>query len=345
MARILSLLFLVAATVVAVAFNATKPRVLILHSYQPNYAWTRDVNVGVERVARKWSDYSVRWHYMDTQQTGDKDGLRRAGIAARRAIDRFDPQVLIAVDDAAQDLAGRHYVERKDMDIIFAGVNGSVTSYGYDGAQNVTGVFERRPLEAVREMILAIEQQRGERRAAPVLLYLMDPSPSVARDREFVAAFDWSPVEFQGAIVVEDFAHWREQVLALSEMGVDYLLVANYRALPRDKDDPSFPTPREVMEWTEEHSPVPVIGVNVFNVEDGGAIALGPSPFEQGEVAARLAETLLEQHLHGEALPRVINRHYVVAMNAKALARRGLKLPRIYETFARTTATYLGDGP
>jgi hypothetical protein len=38
-------------------------------------------------------------------------------------------------------------------------------------------------------------------------------------------------------------------------------------------------------------------------------------------------------------------RHYVVAINAPALARRELELPQIYETFARTTFTYVESEP
>lgn len=40
-------------------------------------------------------------------------------------------------------------------------------------------------------------------------------------------------------------------------------------------------------------------------------------------------------------MPAVYNRHYVVAMNAGALAERGLRLPQIDETFARTTFTFI----
>ncbi|MCP5117868.1 MAG: hypothetical protein GY953_44175, partial [bacterium] len=86
---------------------------------------------------------------------------------------------------------------------------------------------------------------------------------------------------------------------------------------------------------------IPVIGINVFNVEDGAAIAVGASPFEQGEVAATMAETLLEQGIRGKELAMVVNHQYVVAIQQNALRKRDLKLPQIYETFARTTSTYI----
>jgi len=337
----LSILFLVAVTLTAVAFNAVKPRVMILHSYHPDYPWTRDVDVGIARIAKRWTDYSVAWHYMNTKNLSDKESLRYAGIVARRAIDRFDPMVLIAVDDLAQKLAAKHYVDHPSMNIVFSGVNGSAKPYGYEGAENVTGIFERKPWQAVKEMVLTLEREKSQPNPEPSIRYLMDPSPSMQRDRVFIEDFDWSPLHFSGTYVAENYQRWKQHVRALPGQQVDYLLLANYRKLPRSEADPSFPPPAEIMRWTEANSTVPVIGVNVFNVEDGGAIAVGASPFEQGEVAATMAETLLEQGLRGKELAMTLNRQYVVAIQQDALSKRDLKLPQIYETFARTTATYI----
>jgi hypothetical protein len=62
-------------------------------------------------------------------------------------------------------------------------------------------------------------------------------------------------------------------------------------------------------------------------------------------MAATLADELLKQDQRGAAMPMVDPRHYVVAINESALARRGLELPQIYETFARTTFTYVESTP
>jgi len=343
-AQALSILFLVTAMVTAVAFNAAKPRVMILQSYHPDYPWTRDVDAGIERIARRWTDYSVTWHYMNTKNLSDKESLRYAGIVARRAIDQFDPLVLIAVDDLAQKLAAKYYVDHPNMSIVFSGVNGSAEPYGYEGAENVTGIFERKPWQAVKEMVLTLEREKAQPNPRPTIRYLMDPSPSMQRDRAFIDAFDWSPLHFGGTYVAENYDRWQQHVQALHDQQIDYLLLANYRKLPRSETDPSFPPPAEIMGWTEAYSAIPVIGVNVFNVEDGAAIAVGASPFEQGEVAATMAETLLEEGLRGQDLAMRLNRQYVVAIHQDALSKRDLRLPQIYETFARTTATYIEGG-
>jgi ABC-type uncharacterized transport system substrate-binding protein len=344
-ARILSILFLAGLTVLAIQVNLSKPRVMILQSYDPNYAWTRDVDEGIRRIAKNWTDKTVTWHYMNTKQLSDPDSLRYAGIVARRAIDRFAPNVLIAVDDLAQNLAAKYYVDREGMSIVFSGVNGRIDQYGYNDAANVTGIYERKPLQAVKDLIMTLERTEGDVDSEPSILYLMDPSPSMARDRALVEGFDWAPIRFKGAYVARDYMDWQARVSELRSDDVDYLLVANYRKLPRAQRSREFPRPEEIMGWTERQSAVPVIGVNVFNVEDGAAIAVGASPFEQGEVAARLAERIIDEGLIARDVDQVYNRHYVVAMNAKACEERGLRLPQIYETFARTTFTFIEGEP
>lgn len=341
-ALILSIAFFVGVAAYAVAFNATKPRIMILQSYDPEYAWTRDVDAGIRRISMDWTNYSVSWHYMNTKRLSDPESLRYAGIVARRAIERFDPDVLIAVDDPAQRLAARYFVGHPRMEIVFAGVNGSIEPYGYGGADNVTGVLERKPLQAVKDLVLTLEQEALEaNRSTPSIHYLMDPSESMARDRHRVDAFDWSPLHFAGTTVAEDYPSWQAYVRALPDRDDAYLLVANYRQLRRSETDSEMVPPNEVMSWTEANSPIPIIGVNVFNVEEGAAVAVGASPFEQGEVAANLAEELLQEDLRGGQVAIERPRYYVVAINEAALAKRGLELPQIYETFARTTFTYV----
>jgi len=345
--KIMSLLFVVVIIITAIIFNSQKPRVMILHSYQKDYAWTRDINVGFERVLKTWVGYSVTWHYMDTKKHNDKDWLTRAGIIARRAIDKTDPQVLIAVDDFAQSLAAKYYVNKPGIQIVFAGVNGSVEPYGYIGADNVTGIFEHKQLKPVKETVLALEARKrtlagmenGDK-GAPKLLYLMDPSASIKRGKPFIDNYNWEPVHYSGAVIADNYSHWKQLVLGKGKE-VDYILISNYRKLPRSDTDERFMDPKEVMTWTEAHSMVPVIGINVFNVEDGAMLSVGVSPYEQGEVAAKLAEKLIKEEIKAQEIPFQKNKMYIIAMNESLLNKRDLSLPSIYEAFGRATENFI----
>lgn len=68
------------------AVNVNKPRVLVLHSYDTEYSWTRDISTGLTRTFSNKA-YTMRWHYMDTKRNPDEAFKQRAGLLARRIID------------------------------------------------------------------------------------------------------------------------------------------------------------------------------------------------------------------------------------------------------------------
>jgi ABC-type uncharacterized transport system substrate-binding protein len=358
LSRSLSVLFLVMVIATVLLSNLNRPRVMILHSYSTDYSWTNGVNVGLRRVTDQWSNYAVTWHYMDTKKRSDNKWLQLAGLTARKAIEQWEPDVLIAVDNLAQELAAKHYVNHPDISIVFAGINGSIAPYGYQNADNVTGILELRQLDGLRETILALECDReksdcpGANNRPIRVLYLLDASKSVAGDRRSVDDFHWEPLDYQGSYVAQDWDDWKTLVRS-SAAKTDYLIVTNYRQLSCSKTDKhsSFVPASAVMAWTDANSPVPVIGLQVFNVEDGGMLAIGPSPYEQGEEVGRMAEAILKNRGKkdnrplSKRSPIKPNKHYIVALRKPAMEQRMLRLPHIYESFARAANTYVESIP
>lgn len=332
-------LFLIVIATIAVTYNINKPRIMILHSYHPDYAWTRDVNVGIERIAKDWGRYRVIWHYMDTKKHHDQRWRLQASLIAKRAIENAEPDVLIIIDDLAQKLVGKDYVNHPNIQIVFAGVNGSIEPYNYQNANNVTGIYERKQLQAIKETVLTLEQNREQVRDHPRLAYIIDESTSLKQGLPYFESFDWQPLNFLKPIHAKTYNEWKTAVKGIDQEA-DYLLIANYRKVRLSHDNPEVPPPHEIMTWTENNSPIPVIGVNVFNTEEGAMISVGVSPYEQGEVAASMAERIIKENISASAIPIQNNKHYVVAMNNKALKKRGIVMPSIYEAFGRATANF-----
>ena len=168
--------------------------------------------------------------------------------------------------------------------------------------------------------------------------FLGDTSHSVKRDAEYLASFDWAPVDYQGGVFVDSFSQWQESVREIGK-NVDFLLVGGYRKLHKDGEK-GFVPPKQVMSWTEANSPVPVIGMNVFNTTDGAMLSVGVSPYEQGEAAAEIAFHLLHDGWPISQLPIRTSQQYVISIRKNALDQRGLKLPKIFEAFSRATNNY-----
>jgi hypothetical protein len=327
-------LFLLATLAVTVSYNLNKPRLLVLHSYDPGYAWTRDASEGVQRVLSRYPHFAVRWFYMDTKRYPWPEFKAKTGLAARNAIERWRPDVVILIDDDAQDMVGRHYVNHSRIKLVFAGVNGGVDDYGYTGADNVTGIFERKDLAALKTALLSLQGMppgRGPLR----LIHIADSSGSVAHDEQRFRVFDWSPLQNRPSRLVDDFDAWKQAVRE-AQTESDFIVTSNYRKIRRSAADSGLVPPAEIVAWTLANSRIPVIGTNGFFVEDGGELAIGTSPFEQGEVAARMAAQLLEGQPAAD-IERVSTRQFVVFMRSQRLQARGLTLPPLYEAFARAT--------
>lgn len=335
-------LFLGGLIVLFVYFNITRPRLLILHSYDTTYSWTRDVNVGLRRILDHYTNYAVRWHYMDTKRHPDPSFKRVAGIGAQRAIELWRPHVLIAIDDDAQEFAAKHFVNHSDINLVFAGVNGEIEPYGYTGASNVTGILERKQLQAVKEIAQVVGTSLGLPNPLRIL-HIGDTSGSVAEDAKFMDQFDWAPVRFLGSKLVGTFDGWQQSIAKAPETA-DIILITNYRRLARSSTDKSLVPNREVMGWTINHSHLAVIGTNVFNVEDGANLAVGVSPYEQGEVAAKMAISLIEGHQEASGIAVRSTQQYIVSMRKQGLQQSGIVLPSVYEAFARATNNFF-DAP
>lgn len=337
------ILFFLIMGAVIVWINSHKPRILVLHSYDSDYVWTQDVTVGLERVLNGKNWFSVRHHYMKTNKFNDEENLRRASIAGRRVVDEFQPDVLLAIDDHAQQLVAMHYVDRAGISIVFAGINGTIEPYNYHVATNVTGILERKQVAAIREAILMIDRQQQQFRGddRPVrAVYLYDPAYSAKQDADYLASFaGWGPIDYQGGILATNFDEWQRIVKDLAGK-VDYLLVSGYRNLPRSATNRTFVKPEEVMRFTEANSTAPVIGMNVFNTKDGAMLSIGVSPYEQGETSAGMALEILGGEKKPRDIPLRTARQYVIALRNGALRQRHISVPQMFEAFARATNNY-----
>lgn len=338
--RILMGAFIVGALAAFVWINVSKPRVLILHSYDTEYIWTRDINVGLNRVLQN-KPYTLRWHYMDTKRNPDEPFKQRAGILARRIIDDWAPSLIIAVDDDAHRYAVKLYANHPTIKIVFAGINGDIAPYGYDKATNVTGILERKQWGAVKSLLDEAVRPRVPADRPVRIAYVGDTSGSVKEDTHFLEAFDWKPFVLHRSRLVKTFDEWKAEVRKANQEA-DVLITTNYRRIQVSETDAKrFVAPEEIVKWTEDNTTkIPVIGTNGFYVEDGGMMALATSPFEQGRVAAEMTIKILDQKLEPKSIPIQSTQQFISYMRADRLAQNNFRVPQVYESFSRAMNNY-----
>ena len=338
--RVLMAVFLLCALGAFIAVNVSKPRVLVLHSYDTEYIWVRDINVGLSRVLNT-KPYTVRWHYMDTKRNPDEAFKQRAGILAHRIIEDWDPTLIIAVDDDAQRYAAKDYAGHPKIKIVFAGINGEIVPYGYDKVSNVTGILERKQWRGVKNLIDETVRSRVPAERAVKIAYVGDTSGSVKEDTKFLNEFDWKPFVLHRSKLVKTFDEWKSEVRR-ANLEADVLVTTNYRRIQiSDADEKKMVPPEELVKWTEDNtSKIPVIGTNGFYVEDGGMMALATSPFEQGRVAGEMTVQILDKGVLPKDIPVQSTQQFISYMRAERMRENNFKVPQVYESFSRAMNNY-----
>lgn len=333
-------LFTITFYIIAVYFSIERKRVLVLHSYSPDYAWTRDVEIGMRRVFGSHSFFTLRSHYMDTKNHPEAPFIEKAILKAKEVIKLMEPDILIAVDDDAQRVA-KTYLNHPRLSIIFTGVNGSPAMYGYDKAFNVTGILERLPLRGLQDTLRLLGALSAKQPTR--VTHLSDASLIVRLDDAYIHAYQWdASIQLMPSHLVETFDEWKKAVYQCNKE-VDYILISNYRKIYKDAMKTNLVPPRTVMDWTMQNATVPVIGMNGFVAEDGAHLAVSTSPYEQGIVAAQMALSILTNQKKPAQIPVAQTQQFIISL--KQGAKELSNLPIIYESFARYADRYYVASP
>ena len=288
-------------------------RVLLVHSYHPEYPWVASITEGV-REGLQGSEAVLEILYMDTKRRTDEEWKVRAGQLAQQKVEQWSPDVVIAADDNAQQYFVRGYVG-ESLPIVFCGVNQDPSKYGYP-ASNVTGVLERPNLKEAVQFLAGV---RPVRRIA----LLSDDCQTSVGALNFMKNIPVD-VEIVDVRIVSDFEDWKSAIRQYNDQ-VDALGIYMYHTIKRQGEVQSM-EPRAVMEWTSANVTIPTFGFFDFAIADGVALGLVESGGEHGYKAAQYALWIL----HGTplaALPVIrANRGQKMA-NRAAAARVGLALP------------------
>ncbi|MBF0445226.1 MAG: hypothetical protein HQL68_06525 [Magnetococcales bacterium] len=361
------LLFFVCIVAYLVWRAIHRPRVLVLQSYDLEYAWTRDVN---ESIIKGFlgKPYDVQYHFMDTKTHFDPEFKYIAGSRARKRINNWKPDVLIAVDDNAQSLVAVCYMDPKkvdidelrsaknpavraifgqchkdhpDLKIVFVGIGAEPEDYGYKGQNSVTGILERMDLPALLETINLIA--RVQKKSKMVVVAPIDDSTSGIYNLDGLKKLENDAAPFGITIhpqQIKTFDQWKKMVEDANK-NADLLLISNYHTIKCDANTKSARvSPHDLITWTEAHSSLPGLGAWGFYVADGGMLSVAVSPFEQGEVAARLASKILEGATPSSLAVETTHQS-IIFMRKALISYYDLSLPRIYEAFARATDNFI----
>lgn len=325
------IIFIVLSIVFLYSVVSNTPKILVLHSYDNNYIWTNliDKTLAIGFKKRQYLRHKI--YYMNSKYQYNAS----TELSADKVIAQYDPDVIIAIDDNAQYFLSKRHLDT-GINIVFAGINGSVDKYHYQGKKNVTGIFERKPILGILFVLNALNTHNQTAHKKNVT-FLLDGSNSNQKDKHYLLKQDWNDFNFD-TYKVKTFAQWQQFILSLDEKNIDYLLVSGYRKLsvPNNTATPKYADYKTVVNWTQANSTVPIIALNVFSAKDGFALAVGSSSFEQANTALELVDKILLEKTAPADIAFVSPHLYSIGINKTALKQLQYKIPIFIQSFAES---------
>lgn len=162
------LVFVTLASVTRLVSAGTRQHVniVMVHSYQQDYPWTRSQhNAFTQMLRRDLPDYEFSFasEYLDTKQVLPTDSYRESFLQYLRSKHNgHEPDIIYATDDNALNFLGvTGDALPWQTPMVFSGVN-NLALLGTLDRQRVTGVFERKEIDPSIKLILDLfpDEQR-----------------------------------------------------------------------------------------------------------------------------------------------------------------------------------------
>ena len=290
-------------------------KILVVHSYDRNFAWTADIDAALQRMFAKHK-IIVRTLFLNANIDRDKAELAAAGQAAVEVLREFEPNVVVTSDDDAQRyFAARFAGDRSAPSFVFCGVNQDPAQYGYP-AFNVTGVVERL---AWGESIELLRRMRPDIRR---ILVALDARPSSLAGATRMRLSTPADIEAE-LVIIDTYEKWQHIILS-SGAAHDAIAILNYHNL-LDAAGKSVPD-SEVMRWTAKNTAIPSLGFFDYTVADGALCGVIQTGFEHGTLAAGMALRILDGERAGD-IPIVEKTQGLIMLNVKTAKKLRIDIP------------------
>lgn len=326
----MNIIRIVAGLCLAIIFSGSHalPRVLVVDSYHPGFAWSHDWRQGLAAAL----DGKVTLDYVDMDSKRlHRDEHEARADAILKAIAAQPPDLVVTGDDAALRYVGTRLAGTR-IPVVYLGVNQNPRLYLQEQVSNVTGVLE---VQLISRNIVLMQQLLPAMQRA-LLLFDNDLTSEILRARFFGQQDSIQLGRIRVDLVrAIDYADWQRQVRQ-APARYQAIWAGLYQTL-RDGHG-KVVADTDVIAWTAAHSSVPVFAFWDFAVGPERAIGgLVLSGQEQGRQAAVLVQRILfQRQLPGSLFPQGGDGGTLL-FSRSGLARHGLTVPAAWSGQVRLT--------
>jgi ABC-type uncharacterized transport system substrate-binding protein len=299
-----------------------KQKVLIIQSYSGGYSWTDKVDDGINSIMRKQNKFTHAEIFLDSKGK-QKSEIPISLLYARFMVwfPLFKPDIIICVDDNSNDYFCKDYINRKDIKIIFAGLNAEPKDYGYDKAKNVYGILERIKIKDSLKLLEQITNRRN-------IIHISDNSNTSKMIKKELDSCVWEGFNFKQELLSNSFEEIVKLVRTLDKD--DIVIITHYHTIKYENGNRV--KPKKVIQWISENSDALIVGFWDFAVIDGADIAFQLDGFEHGKIATKYALNILNNKRIKEKM--VINRFFNFMINERGIEGKNIKLTPVLKSFA-----------
>ncbi len=313
-------------------------RVMIVHSYERDHICGAPQAHGIVSALQEagWiegKNLQIKSYYMDTKKTHTSpEAIRRQASIVLKQVDEFSPDVVVVLDDNAIREVMLPLVDRKNLSIVFSGMNGQPEAYNEKQnfmitkqrpGSNVTGVYEKlwvsKSLVVMNAALQNIEKTKK-------VVGITDFSPTgnaISRQFELELAREDLPVIWE----LRRVKNFSEYTQLIEELNDDDEVLAIYPAALTLKTSTNTQiTAKEIFAWTTQYSKKPEMALNYFFAKiglfGGAAVDFGAMGYLAGKKAARI--------LHGTKageLPIEDAKEYAIVFNTNRAGSLNIKIP------------------
>lgn len=281
-------------------------KVLWVNSYHQGYLWADGIGRGIQKTLSGSGVELKSWH-MDTLRNRSEAYGQQARDTARRLVEEYRPDVIIASDDNAQRFLVVPYLRGSDLPVVFCGVNRAPSEYGYP-SRNVTGMHE---IDFVADLVQRMRNFAGGDRIGMI---------ACQRETDKIIADNYNHHVFGERLkvyLVQNFDEFKEAFLR-AQQEVDILCLPNNAGIEGWQNDVAET-------FLTEHTRIPTGGFNPW-MKSFVIFNLAKVPEEQGAYAATTALRILAG-AQPEDIPIVKNQEAQLTVNLKMAQAAGIVVP------------------
>ena len=313
--------------------TTNRPRILVLFPLNPTADWSVRVETGIKQgLVNNRRPVSVTYHYMDMNNEYSEQQLHVAVTAARRAIEREKPDILISVDDETNNLVSSKLEPTKRPPVVFTSVLQSPKSYGYSSETRVTGVLEDMPTAAILELMKVLKPSESLKIAVIGINDVTGQS-----EMKIIQDADWGHHSLGPVALVDDFNEWQTFIKGPASQA-DVLIVLTTDLLKKERGGEYMPE-KDIVAWTQAHAVPLSIGVRLSYVRYGGGLAIAMPGAVFGRQAMAMSLKWLDSGLSRPPPPVEKPTDFDMAIRTSVLREKGIALPNVYRELARSSGS------